>query len=144
MQKRGTITGLEDFYKFSQMLVTWSVVNPNPCMRSQDEAVISSHLGQGRAGIRVCWSGHLFIIQSLDPLRTRIVTANLLSKELKCLSSIQRSDVREANEARRECGLQKLISCIQLDLCIACIKCICACVTLLVLVLYNIIVLSVA
>ena len=67
------------------------------------------------AGIRVCWSCHLFIIQALDPLWTRIVTANLLRKEFQRLSSIQRSDVREANEARGECGLQKLISCIQLE-----------------------------
>ena len=69
--------------------------------------------------------------------QTGIVTANLLRKELRRLSSIQRSDVREANEARGECGLQKLISCTQLDLCIACIKCICAYMTLLLLVLYN-------
>ena len=92
------------------------------------------------AGIRVCWSCHLFIIQALDPLWTRIVTANLLRKEFQRLSSIQRSDVREANEARGECGLQKLISWTQLDLYIACIKCICACMTLIVLVLYNFII----
>lgn len=59
------------------------------------------------------------------------------SSQERILSSIQRSDAREANEARGECGLQKLISCTQLDLCIACIKCICAYMTLLLLVLYN-------